>query len=106
MKTPWSLLPGLAHLGHEWIKLTCVSSLQDFTVIVWDMKAPHDIVVRRTLRGHIAAVTAVRFDERFIVSGSKDNTINVRRQFPIGDFCVPCIACRCGVHRLGNWCTH
>ena len=48
-------------------------------MIVWDMKAPHDIVARHILRGHREAVTAVRFDERFVVSGSRDSTIKVRK---------------------------
>ena len=53
-------------------------------MIVWDMKALPDIVARHILRGHEAAVMAVRFDEKFVVSGSRDNTIKVRRL----DLCI------------------
>ena len=53
------------------------SSLQDRTIAVWDMRAPHDIVLRRVLVGHRAAVNVVDFDDRYIVSASGDRTIKV-----------------------------
>ena len=50
---------------------------QDHTVAVLDMKSPKDIVLRRVLVGHRAAVNVVDFDEKYIVSGSSDRTIRV-----------------------------
>jgi len=50
---------------------------QDHTVAVLDMKSPKDIVLRRVLKGHRAAVNVVEFDEKYIVSGSGDRTIKV-----------------------------
>jgi len=44
---------------------------------VWDMKAPSDIVLRRVLVGHRAAVNVVDFDDKYIVSASGDRTIKV-----------------------------
>ena len=43
------------------------------------MRAPHDIVLRRVLVGHRAAVNVVDFDDRYIVSASGDRTIKVCR---------------------------
>ena len=54
-----------------------VSISQDRTIAVWDMRAPHDIVLRRVLVGHRAAVNVVDFDDRYIVSASGDRTIKV-----------------------------
>lgn len=51
---------------------------QDRTIAVWDMKSPKDIVLRRVLVGHRAAVNVVDFDEKYIVSASGDRTIKVR----------------------------
>ena len=51
---------------------------QDRTIAVWDMKTPKDIVLRRVLVGHRAAVNVVDFDDRYIVSASGDRTIKVR----------------------------
>ena len=51
---------------------------QDRTIAVWDMKSPNDIVLRRVLVGHRAAVNVVDFDDRYIVSASGDRTIKVR----------------------------
>ena len=51
--------------------------LQDRTIAVWDMKSPKDIVLRRVLVGHRAAVNVVDFDDRYIVSASGDRTIKV-----------------------------
>lgn len=42
------------------------------------MKTPKDIVLRRVLVGHRAAVNVVDFDDRYIVSASGDRTIKVR----------------------------
>ena len=50
---------------------------QDRTIAVWDMKSPKDIVLRRVLVGHRAAVNVVDFDEKYIVSASGDRTIKV-----------------------------
>lgn len=50
---------------------------QDRTIAVWDMKSPNDIVLRRVLVGHRAAVNVVDFDDRYIVSASGDRTIKV-----------------------------
>ena len=44
---------------------------------MWDMRAPHDIGLRRVLVGHRAAVNVVDFDDRYIVSASGDRTIKV-----------------------------
>ena len=44
---------------------------------MWDIKAPKDIVLRRVLVGHRAAVNVVDFDDRYIVSASGDRTIKV-----------------------------
>ena len=41
------------------------------------MKAPGDIVLRRVLVGHRAAVNVVDFDDKYIVSASGDRTIKV-----------------------------
>ena len=41
------------------------------------MRAAHDIVLRRVLVGHRAAVNVVDFDDRYIVSASGDRTIKV-----------------------------
>ena len=54
-----------------------VDFLQDRTIAVWDMKTPKDVVLRRVLVGHRAAVNVVDFDERYIVSASGDRTIKV-----------------------------
>ena len=50
---------------------------QDHTIAVLDIKSPKDIVLRRVLVGHRAAVNVVDFDEKYIVSGSGDRTIKV-----------------------------
>ena len=42
------------------------------------MHSPSDIVLRRVLVGHRAAVNVVDFDDRYIVSASGDRTIKVR----------------------------
>ena len=47
---------------------------------MWDMKTPSDIVLRRVLVGHRAAVNVVDFDDRYIVSASGDRTIKVKRE--------------------------
>ena len=39
--------------------------------------SPMDIILRKVLRGHTDSVYAVDFDEKYIVSGSADNTIKV-----------------------------
>ena len=50
---------------------------QDHTVAVWDMISPMDIILRTVLKAHTGTVYAVDFDEKYIVSGSADKTINV-----------------------------
>jgi len=50
---------------------------QDNTVAVWDMFSPMDIFLRNVLQGHRGDVSVVDFDEKYIVSGSDDNTIKV-----------------------------
>lgn len=47
---------------------------------VWDIRSPTDIVLRRVLGGHTAAVNAVNFDDRYILSASGDRTIKVRER--------------------------
>ena len=47
------------------------------------MKAPSDIVLRRVLVGHRAAVNVVDFDDKYIVSASGDRTIKVCIMFEI-----------------------
>ena len=39
---------------------------------MWDIKTLKDIVLRRVLVGHRAAVNVVDFDDRYIVSASGD----------------------------------
>jgi len=41
------------------------------------MISPMDIFLRKVLKGHLSIVLAVDFDDRYIVSGSADNTIKV-----------------------------
>ena len=50
---------------------------QDNTVAVWDMISPMDIFLRKVLKGHANYVLVVDFDDKYIVSGSWDNTIKV-----------------------------
>ena len=50
---------------------------QDNTVAVWDMFSPVDIFLKKVLEGHTGSVYAVDFDEKYIVSGSDDETIKV-----------------------------
>ena len=50
---------------------------QDRTIAVWDIKSPKEIVLKRVLVGHRAAVNVVDFDEKYIVSASGDRTIKV-----------------------------
>ena len=45
---------------------------------MWDMVSPTEIKMRRVLVGHRAAVNAVDFDDKYIVSASGDRTIKVR----------------------------
>ena len=63
--------------GYVHIHCLPPSPYQDRTIAVWDMRAPHDIVLRRVLVGHRAAVNVVDFDDRYIVSASGDRTIKV-----------------------------
>ena len=44
---------------------------------MWDFISPVDIILRKVLKGHTGFVYAVDFDEKYIVSGSSDNTIKV-----------------------------
>ena len=50
---------------------------QDHTVAVWDMISPMDIFLKKVLKGHTNYVLAVDFDDKYIVSGSADETIKV-----------------------------
>jgi len=50
---------------------------QDHTVAVWDMISSMNIILRKVLEGHTGSVFAVDFDEKYIVSGSEDETIKV-----------------------------
>ena len=64
---------------------------------MWDIKAPKDIVLRRLLVGHKAAVNVVDFDDRYIVSASGDRTIKVCIYIyvvPILYMCVLCGTCQ------------
>ena len=77
MVTCSKVSPSLIHfpaIHHFPSSLLCS---QDRTIAVWDMRAPHDIVLRRVLVGHRAAVNVVDFDDRYIVSASGDRTIKV-----------------------------
>ena len=67
---------------------------QDRTIAVWDMRNSKDIVLRRVLVGHRAAVNVVDFDDRYIVSASGDRTIKVgRSESPWGVVRVVCGCC-------------
>lgn len=68
---------------------------QDRTIAVWDMKSPSDIVLRRVLVGHRAAVNVVDFDDRYIVSASGDRTIKVRDTLrrPFSSFRCTLVTC-------------
>ena len=41
------------------------------------MISPVDIFLRKVLKGHTGSVWVIDFDEKYIVSGSWDNTIKV-----------------------------
>ena len=66
------------HVHVHTLAITYIISKQDRTIAVWDMRASHDIVLRRVLVGHRAAVNVVDFDDKYIVSASGDRTIKVR----------------------------
>lgn len=51
--------------------------IQDRSIAVWDMTSQSEILLRRVLVGHRAAVNVVDFDEKYIVSASGDRTIKV-----------------------------
>lgn len=55
--------------------------MQDRSIAVWDMTSTTEIMLRRVLVGHRAAVNVVDFDEKYIVSASGDRTIKVREYF-------------------------
>lgn len=62
---------------YKGIMVTCS---KDRSIAVWDMTEPYglnEIVMRKGLFGHRAAVNVVDFDERYIVSASGDRTIKV-----------------------------
>ena len=54
-----------------------VTCSKDRSIAVWDMHSPTDIILRRVLVGHRAAVNVVDFDDKYIVSASGDRTIKV-----------------------------
>lgn len=54
-----------------------VTSSKDRTIAVWDIRSPENVVLRRSLIGHRAAVNVVDFDLRFIISASGDRTIKM-----------------------------
>ena len=60
---------------HQYISLHTHG--QDHTVAVWDMIPPMDIFLKKVLKGHTNYVLAVDFDDKYIVSGSADETIKV-----------------------------
>ena len=51
-----------------------VSGSGDCTIIVWDLSMYE---MKRTLRGHKAAVTTLQFDSSRIISGSLDCLIKI-----------------------------
>lgn len=62
------------------------------------MKAPSDIVLRRVLVGHRAAVNVVDFDDKYIVSASGDRTIKVCNVYyvcSVYSLCVCLFVCLC-----------
>ena len=50
--------------------------MQDAISTVWNMSG-HAITIRHVLKGHEADVNVVDFDEKFIVSASRDSTLKV-----------------------------
>ncbi|CAG9136678.1 unnamed protein product [Plutella xylostella] len=52
-----------------------VTCSKDRSIAVWDMTSTTEIMLRRVLVGHRAAVNVVDFDEKYIVSASGDRTI-------------------------------
>ncbi|XP_065219209.1 beta-TrCP isoform X2 [Planococcus citri] len=54
-----------------------VTCSKDRSIAVWDMASPTEIILRRVLLGHRAAVNVVDFDDKYIVSASGDRTIKV-----------------------------
>ena len=54
-----------------------VTCSKDRSIAVWDMHSPTNIILRRVLVGHRAAVNVVDFDDKYIVSASGDRTIKV-----------------------------
>jgi len=73
----------------------CVCCPQDRTIAVWDMKTPKDVVLRRVLVGHRAAVNVVDFDERYIVSASGDRTIKVSHHLAHSALLGLRVVCKC-----------
>ena len=59
------------------VRYVYAATSQDCTIAVWDIKTPKDIVLKRVLADHKAAVNAVDFDDKYIVSASGDRTIKV-----------------------------
>ena len=51
-----------------------VSGSGDYTIIVWDLSTYE---MKRTLRGHKAAMTTLQFDSSRIISGSLDWLIKI-----------------------------
>ena len=76
LKGSWT--EDLFHLVyHQYFNIPIHTHGQDNTVAVWDMFSPMDIFLRKVLEGHTGSVYAVDFDEKYIVSGSRDKTIKV-----------------------------
>ena len=56
---------------------TMVTCSKDRTIAVWDIKSPKDIMLQRVLIGHGGGVNVAVFNDKYIVSGSGDQTIKV-----------------------------
>ena len=54
-----------------------VTSSEDKSIIVYDMKSPKDIKIRYHLKGYNMNVTDVNFDDIYIVSVSDDRIIKI-----------------------------
>ncbi|CAF0989263.1 unnamed protein product [Rotaria sordida] len=66
-----------AVLHLRFIDKMMITCSKDRSIAVWEINSPIDIVMRRVLVGHRAAVNVVDFDNKYIVSASGDRTIKV-----------------------------